>query len=223
MEIVTDFFAVLQQLSPLLQGFVFSRGEFRLFNLLNLVAKHLHFPQLLPFVHCQAGNLPLKLGIGFIFFPILPPQRFIAREVVQKNQMVVFVKQGSRIVLSVNIDQLHTQLPQNGNRNQGTVYPAYVFAVQVNLPLDYGFRVVLHPVFLKPGKLRHLGEYTPDGSFGASCTNHIPVSPLSHNGRNGVNDNGFTRTGLTGEDIKPLVKGNVGALDHRDIFNMQKT
>ena len=64
--------------------------------------------------------------------------------------MVVLVKQGRGIMLAVDVDELDTQLPQNGHRYEAPVDPADIFPVQKNLPLDDGLRVVFHAVVLEP-------------------------------------------------------------------------
>ena len=50
----------------------------------------------------------------------------------------------------------------------------------------------------------------------------IAVSALTQNGRDRIDDDGFTGTCFTGQHVKSTVKGNVRAFDDRDIFNMQK-
>ena len=51
-------------------------------------------------------------------------------------------------------------------------------------------------------------------------TDHVPVCPFAQNGGNGIDHNGFTGTGFTGEHIKSLVKGDIRPFNDRDIFNM---
>ena len=137
--------------------------------------------------------------------------------------MVGLVEEAGGIVLAVDVDELDAQLMQNGNRHQTAVDPADVLAVQMDFALDDGFGVVLDAVFCKPGQFRHAREHRPDGGFGGAGTDHVAVGALTQDGRNGVDDDGLTRTGLTGEDVEAPVKGNVRTFDDRNIFNMQKT
>ena len=109
-------------------------------------------------------------------------------------------------MLTVDIDQLNAEFAQNGNSDQRSVHPADIFTVQINLPLDDGFRVIFHTVFGKPAELRHIGKHRPNRSLSCAGTDHIPVRPFAQNGGNSINDDGFTCTGFTGKDIKALVK-----------------
>ena len=126
-------------------------------------------------------------------------------------------------MLTVDIDQLNAQLTQNRYGHQTSVDPADILSVQVDFPLDDGLRIVLYPVFFKPGKFGNSGKNSPDRSLGSSGPDHIPVSPLTQNGRNRIDHDGFTGTGLAGEHIKSTVKGNVRTFNDRNILNMQKT
>ena len=137
--------------------------------------------------------------------------------------MVLFVEKRRGIVLSVNINQLNSQLMENRNRHKTPVDTADIFPVQKNLPLDYRLRVIVHPVFRKPAQLRNLGENTPDGSLLGAGSDHIPVGPFSNNGGNGINYNGFARAGLAGEDVESPVKRDIRLLNDSNIFNVQQT
>ena len=136
--------------------------------------------------------------------------------------MVGFVKQRRGIVLSVDVDELNAKFSQNGHGDKTAVDPADVLAVQVDFPLNDRLGIVFHAIVGKPVQFRHIGEHRPDGSLSRSGADHVPVCPFTENRGNGIDDNGFARAGLAGEDGKALVKGNVRALNNRDIFNMQK-
>jgi hypothetical protein len=151
------------------------------------------------------------------------PQFFICGEVIQKLQVVIFIEKGRRIVLAVNINQLPSQLPQNGNRHKASIDTADIPSIQKNLPLNDRFFLIGNAIFLKPRKARHAGEHRLHCSLLRTCTDHIPVGALTDNGRNGINDDGFTCAGFTGQHIKSPIKGNIRPLDHRNIFNMQHT
>ena len=147
---VAQFFGVLQDLPAVFQSFVLSRLQLRLFDLGDLVFQGLHAAQLFPFVHGQAVDFPPQLRHGLVFFSVVASQRLIPGKCVQKSKMVVLVKQRRGIMLAVDVDELDTQLPQNGHRYEAPVDPADVFPVQKNLPLDDGLRVVFHAVVLEP-------------------------------------------------------------------------
>ena len=147
---VAQFFGVLQDLPAVFQSFVLSRLQLCLFDLGDLVFQGLHAAQLFPFVHGQAVDFPPQLRHSLVFFSVVASQRLIPGKCVQKSKMVVLVKQGRGIMLAVDVDELDTQLPQNGHRYKAPVDPADIFPVQKNLPLDDGLRVVFHAVVLEP-------------------------------------------------------------------------
>ena len=126
-------------------------------------------------------------------------------------------------MLSVDVDQLNTQAVENGYGHRHAVDPANIFAVQVDFPLNQNFRVIFHAVIGKPGKLRHLGKHRPNGSLVGAGADHVPIGPLTQNGGNGIDNDGFTGTGLAGKYMKALTELDIGALDYCNIFNMQKT
>ena len=140
----------MQDLPAVFQSFVLSRLQLCLFDLRNLVFQGLHAAQLFPFVHGQAVDFPPQLRHRFVFFSVIAPKRLVSGKGVQESQMVVLVKQRRGIVLTVDVDELDAQLPQNGHGDQASVDPADIFPVQKNLPLNDGLRVVFHAVVLEP-------------------------------------------------------------------------
>ena len=147
---VTQLFRVLQHLAALLEKLILSGLQVRLFNLCDLVFQGLHAAQLFTLVHGQGVNLPPQFRNGLIFFAVILPQRGIIRKAVEKGQMVFFVKQSGRIMLAVNVNELNAQLMENGHIDQGAVDPADVLSVQMDLPGDYRFRIIVHAIFRKP-------------------------------------------------------------------------
>ena len=126
-------------------------------------------------------------------------------------------------MLTVYVDQLHAQFPEDRHRNQTAINPADIFAIQVNLTLNNCLRIVFHAIIRKPGKLRHIGKNSPDRCLICTGTNHITIGTLAENGGNRIDHDGFTGTGFTGQDVETLVKGNIRPVDDRNILNMQKT
>ena len=223
LQALRKLFGILQQLSSAFQFLVLSGLQIRLFDLPDLIAKGFHPAQLFAFVHAHPVNFPAQPGNGSEFFPIILQKLPIVRKGIQKTQMVFFIKKGRRIVLTVNVDQLEPQLVQDGHRDQTSVHTAYILSIQKDIPLNNRLGIIFHAVFLKPGKLRHLGEHTTDRGLVGAGTNHIPIGTLAHDGRNRIDHDGFTGTGLTGKNIKARVKGNIRPLNDCNIFNMQKT
>ena len=50
---------------------------------------------------------------------------------------------------------------------------------------------------------------------------HIPVCPLTQNGADSIDHDGFTGAGLAGKHIETGMKRNIGTLNNRNVFNMQ--
>ena len=69
-------------------------------------------------------------------------------------------------MLTVNVDQLHAELPKDGYGNQATVDPAYILAIQVDFTLNHRLRIIFHTVLAKPGQLGYIRKSCPDGSLG---------------------------------------------------------
>ena len=137
--------------------------------------------------------------------------------------MIVFIEQGCGIMLTMNVDQLNAKLAQNGNRYQTAVYTAYILAIQMDLALDHRFGIIFHAIFGKPGQLRNIGKNRADRCLAGAGTDHIPISTLTEDGRNGINDDGFTGTGFTCQHIKSAVKRDIRTLNNSNILNMQQT
>ena len=77
-------------------------------------------------------------------------------------------------------------------------------------------------VLLQPREGRHLGKHRGhQGRLGPSA-DQLPAGALPQHGADGVNDNGFACTGLTGEDVVARFKADVRRLDQGDIFDMKQ-
>ena len=220
---VGEFLRILQDLAPLLQGLVLPCFQICLLDLGNLIFQGFHPAQLLAFVHGHPVDLAAQGG-HLLIASAVRCQLFLAvSKGIQEGQVIIFIKQRSRIMLSVDIDQLNTQFPQNRHGYQAAIDPADILAIQMDLAHDHSLRIIFHPVFFKPGKLRHITKYSPDGCHAGTGADHIPVGPFAKNGGNGIDNDGFTCTGLTGEDIESLIEGNIRTFDHGNIFYVQQT
>jgi len=123
--------------------------------------------------------------------------------------------------LTVNIDQLRAQFAKYGHSHQCAVDTADILSVRVNIPLDNGLRIILHSILCKPRVFLHIREHSTDGGLIGTGADHITVGTFTKHSRYGIDDDGFTGTGLTGEYIKTGIEGNVGALNDRNILNVQ--
>ena len=199
----------MQKLPTLLQSIILPCLQFRFGDLFDLVAEGFHAAELFTLVHGHAVDLPPQCGHRFIGRPIAFPQSCVVCKIIQKTQVVLFIKQRRRIVLAVDIDQLDAKFPKDGNGYQRAIHATHILTIEIDLPLNDGFSIVLHIIFAKPGKLRHIGKYRPYGCLIGSGADHIPVSTLTQNGGNSINDDRFACTCFTGQNIKSFIKGNV--------------
>ena len=101
---VREFFCILQQFATLLKKLIFPIGEICLTDFLNLIAERFHATQLLTLVHAHTFDLPTKRSYIRIFLLIIRLQGLIIRKRIQKQKMIIFIKQGRRVMLTVNID-----------------------------------------------------------------------------------------------------------------------
>ena len=60
----------------------------------------------------------------------------VSAAAVQVPQVAGRVQQLLAVVLTVNIQQLATQLPQLGYRHQPSIYPAHVASIPLDFPLE---------------------------------------------------------------------------------------
>ena len=137
--------------------------------------------------------------------------------------MALLVQQLLAVVLAVDVHQLLAQLPQLGHQQGPPVHPAGVFSVRLDGPLNEQLPVLVgaRPLLLEPGQRGQVPEQGGHpGGLGPGA-DQVPAGTLPHDGPDGVDDNGFARPGLAGEDVEPLVKGDVRLGDHRDVLNVQ--
>ena len=147
----------------------------------------------------------------------------VSAAAVQITQMAGRVQQLLSIVLTVDIQQLTAQLPQLGHRHQPPVYPAHVASVPLDLPLEQHLSIMKsNAVLLQPRQGRHLGEHRRHQSRLGPGADQFPAGALPQYGADGVNDNGFACTGLTGEDVVARFKADVRRLDQGNIFDMKQ-
>ena len=132
------------------------------------------------------------------------------------------VQQLLSVVLAVDVQQLLAQLPQLRHRHRAAIHPAQVASVSLDLPLEQqlllGHR---DAVFLKPRQGRCLGKHRRHQSRTGSGADKLPAGALAQHRSDGVDDDGFARSGLTGQHVEPRLKGDVCRLDQGDIFNVK--
>ena len=129
---------------------------------------------------------------------------------VQISQVAGGVQQLLAVVLAVDIQQLSAQLPQLGYRHQPPIYPAHVAPIPLDLPLEQHFPILKgNAVLLQPGQGRHLGKHCRHQSRLGPGADEFPAGTLPQHSADGVNDNRFTCTGLTGEHVVARFKADI--------------
>ena len=110
---IAELFGILQNFPTLFQRLVFPCFQLCLFNFRDLIPQGLHTTEFFALVHGHLINFPAEFCHCLKFLAVKHPKLLIVAESIQECQMIIFIKQGSRIVLTMNIDQLHTQFSQD--------------------------------------------------------------------------------------------------------------
>ena len=217
-----DLLRILQNLPACLQLLVLAGMQRSALDLVDLKFQRLDQPELFALAHRKAVDLlPERLHTG-VFLAILSKQTPVAREKVEILQMCRLIEKLLRVVLSMDLDELFPEPFQDRDRNGTAVDAADVFSVRIDLALhEQLVRVIRDLILFKPRKARRSGKDRADKGAACAGTDHVAVGAFAENGGNGVDHDGFARTGFAGEHIEAPVKGNIGLLDHRDILNVQ--
>ena len=212
----------MQPFAQRFQLFIFTGFQLSTLDFLNLIAQRFHPPQLFAFVHGQAADFRSRLLYRFKGRRIGGQFGFILGKQIQIPQVVCLIEQLLGIVLAVDVNQLNTQLSQQRHCNRTAIDPADIFTIQPDFSLNQQFlRLILHLIFCKPIQRADTGKHGTDKGLVTAGTNHVPVGPFAQNGADGVDDNGFTGTGLAGKHVKSRIKGNIRLFNDGNIFNMQ--
>ena len=107
---IGELLRVLQDLAPCFELFIFAGLQVRSADLVDLIAQRFHAAQLFSLVHAQLCNLTPELGNNRKSFLISQMQLLVASKCIQKVQMVFLIKEGSAVVLAVDVDELDAQL-----------------------------------------------------------------------------------------------------------------
>ena len=126
-------------------------------------------------------------------------------------------------MLSVDIDELNSQLPEDTDRHRNTIDSANVFPVQIDFPLNRRLGLVGHAVFREPRILRHILKDCAHGGLLHAGPDHIAVGALAQNGGDCVDHNGFARAGFACHHVEAGLKQNVRPLNDGNILYMQQT
>ena len=107
----------------------------------------------------QIPSLLISLATGILvtkgskeadFGSVLIRQLFGIPKGIQEAQVVILVKEGSGIMLAVDVDKLNAQSAKDRHIDQAAVDTADILAVQMDLPGNHRLRVIRNTVFPEP-------------------------------------------------------------------------
>ena len=124
----------MEHLSAFKQFLLFSRLQFRAFDLIDLEFQRFDQTQLFRFVHGQAADLLLHDADLVVRLPVILQQCFIMCKQVKISDVRCLVKQLLGIILAMDLDELDAELPKRGDCDGLAADAAAVFSVGEDLP-----------------------------------------------------------------------------------------
>ena len=137
--------------------------------------------------------------------------------------MALLIEKPQAVILAVDVHQLGGQLPQLRRRNRNAAHPGGGLALRCDFALKDQLTLIGNVILLQPGQLPVRRENGCDQAAGGALAHQFPAGAVAQHGVDGIDNDGFTCTRLTAEDIQPLVKDDIRPFDHGDVFNMQFT
>ena len=133
------------------------------------------------------------------------------------------IEQTHRIVLTVDVDQPTAQFTQNGCRGWHPVDTAAAFALGGDLAAEQQcFRALVAGLLkLIQHSRRHLLKGGADHRLCSPGAHQVLRGAVAKDRIDGIDQDGFARTGLAGQYIQPRFKVHLRLLDHGNIFNLQ--
>lgn len=129
------------------------------------------------------------------------------------------------VVLPVEVDQILAKLAKRGNLGEFASDAALGSPFRQHFPLDeQGAILDIDPEFLAPpSQLRLVGKIDDngDGGFRSSGPDQLGIGPLAESQLDSVDEERFTRSGLSGEHCETGTERDLRALDDRDILDGQ--
>ena len=139
--------------------------------------------------------------------------------------MSVFVQQGLMLVLTVKVDDLRPNLPQDRYGHGLVVHPSLRAPLGEHLPLD-----VNDTVFRVNTQLGQTGQDNRilrkvddqlDRGFGGSGSNELGVGSFTKAKLQRIDQQRLARAGLTGQSRKPVAKRNARFLNNCQILDVE--
>ena len=222
-QTVPDGRRIGQHLPAVFQRLLLTGSQPGILNLLHLILQQVDLALLFSLVSDQGIQLPLdphQLPVQGI---VLLKNSAVLRIIVQNSQMMRRVEQTHRIVLAVDVDQTTAQLPQNGCRSRHSVDAAVALALGGDLTAEqqcFG-ALVAGLLQLIQHSRRHLLKGGANHRLCSSGAHQVLRGAVAKDRIDGVDQDGFARTGLAGQHIQPRFKVHLCLLDHGNIFNLQ--
>ena len=136
--------------------------------------------------------------------------------------MLLLIQQLLSVMLPMDIHQTAAQLTQLRHCHRARSHATDILAIGVDLTLEHQIAVLIggNAQILAEGG-RHMGKPRADESLVSTGADQITGGTLSQDGTHGVNNNGLTCTGFTGQSVEATGKSNLTALNDSNILNMQ--
>ena len=206
-----------------LQGFFFSGGQCCRIDGINFLGEGRNAALFVRFAGIEGIQLtldrhqfPVQLVVGSVDVPVLSV-------LVKQAQMQRRVGQALAVMLAMDGKETGGNIPHHSSGGGHPVDPAAALALGTDLPIQQKIlaRLVtaLFQLFLHRNGDSLKGG--PDTGFGGSAAHQLAAGTVAQNGVDGVNENGFARAGLAGEDIETGGEGHLGLFNDRHIFNFQ--
>ena len=154
------------------------------------------------------------MGVVFKF-------RLQSAEPVQIFPVPALIHQLAAVVLTMDVHQQLSQLFHLGGGGRHTADAAAALPVGAYSALKYQLILRLESVIFQPSLAAFQIKYRSHHAFFGSTAHQFPADPLSKHGADGVDDDGFARSGLAGQHIEALTEADVGSLYYCDILNVK--
>ena len=222
-QTIPDGRGIGQHLPAVFQRLLFTGSQAGVLDLLHLILQQVDFALLFSLIGDQSIQFPLDPHQFPVQGIVLLENSAVLRVIIQNAQMVRRVEQTHRIVLAVDVDQSAAQLPQDGCRSRHSVDAAAALALSSDLAAEQQrLRALVAGLLqLVQHSRRHLLKGGTDHRLCSPGTHQVFRGAVAKDRIDGIDQDGFARTGFTGQYIQPRFKVHLCLLDHGNIFNLQ--
>ena len=212
-----------QHLPAVFQRLLLTGSQSGILDLLHLILQQVDLALFFSLIRNQGIQFPLDPHQLTVQGIVLLKNSAVLRIIIQNAQMMRRIEQTHRIVLAVDVDQTAAQLPQNGCRGRHPVDAAAAFTLGGDLAAEQQcFRALVAGLFkLIQHSRRHLLKGGADHRLCSPGAHQVLRGAVAKDRIDGIDQDGFARTGLAGQHIQPRFKVHLRLLDHGNIFNLQ--